>query len=635
MRENMPPSIEQKALPAVLSGAGDIYRLFFERAPFGMILLNPRGTIVAANAKVFSLTGLRREELVGKNVFRLALALRADVPKVIKAFRDAILRKGPDRYEFAFTGRNGRKTIVVTNHAPIVEERRAIGLAAIFEDITERARNAQALVRSESKLRNMLGAMNDLVFEFDREARFTFSHVPAGVGLYRPPKEFIGKRHAEVMPPHVDKVFSRAFRKCRAGEIAEYEYSLGADGKKKSFMAKLSPEFEGGKFSGAVAVVRDISIRQEAENRLKESEEKYRLISEFLPVVAYSALPDDRSTNLFISGKVREMTGYGEDEFLKDPDLWNWILHPDDRDCVWREIKDHRRKRGPLDVEYRIIARSGAVKWIRDKATPLLDERGRIAKIVGFTEDVTARKNLEEHLLRAQKMEVAGRMASGLVHDLNSLLTALSGYAELVARRLPGGKSDPDLVGIRRTVLEAEELTRALLVFSRERRSGRRRLLLGALARVLRPLLARLLGRRVRLSLRFARNLWPVQADPAETRRILINLALNAREAMPRGGKFVIEARNVVLENRSRPVPPGRYVMLSVADTGAGMDAATKERLFEPFFSTKNRSTNTGLGLYTIYAVVQRMGGHIEVESEPGEGATFRIFLPQVREHRA
>jgi PAS domain S-box-containing protein len=265
---------------------------------------------------------------------------------------------------------------------------------------------------------------------------------------------------------------------------------------------------------------------------------------------------------------------------------------------------------------------------------PLRDSGGEMRGALAVVRDVTAQHRLEEQLSQAQKMEAVGQLAGGIAHDFNNLLTAILGYCELAQLARPGTDVSGDLQEIHRAAQRAAELTRRLLAFSRKQVLQPRVLDLNREVLELEPMVRRLLGEDVTLLMRLGSPIGQVCADPSQLQQVLVNLLVNSRDAMPNGGRIVVETRDAVLDEEfafaHRGAQPGSYVMLAVSDTGAGMDATTRQRIFEPFFTTKERGKGTGLGLSQVYGVVKQTGGSIWVYSEPGRGTTFKIYLPRV-----
>jgi signal transduction histidine kinase/ActR/RegA family two-component response regulator len=267
--------------------------------------------------------------------------------------------------------------------------------------------------------------------------------------------------------------------------------------------------------------------------------------------------------------------------------------------------------------------------------SPVRDADGTITSYVAVKRDLTAALALEARFLQAQKMEAIGRLAGGVAHDFNNVLSVILSHAELIADDLePDAPLRADIEEIRTAAVRATELTRQLLAFSRQQVLEAKVLDLGQTVAGTERMLRRMLGADVELTVLSASGLWGVKADPGQIEQILMNLAVNARDAMPRGGRLTIETTNVRLDEDDASVPgevrAGQFVMLSVSDTGIGMDSATLARVFEPFFTTKELGKGTGLGLATVFGIVRQSGGHISAHSEPGKGATFKVYFPRV-----
>jgi signal transduction histidine kinase/CheY-like chemotaxis protein len=313
------------------------------------------------------------------------------------------------------------------------------------------------------------------------------------------------------------------------------------------------------------------------------------------------------------------------------------VVPPAHRQAHWQGLQRFLQSgEGPIlnrRLELMALRRDGTEVPVELTVAPI--RVGNSWIFSAFIRDISERNQLEQQLRQAQKMEAVGRLAGGIAHDFNNLLTAIFGYADLLAEDLPpGSPAQADVKEIRTAANRASALTRQLLAFSRQQVLQPVVLNVNEVVRDLENMLQRVLGEDVELEAHFAADLGNARADPGQLEQVILNLAVNARDAMPTGGKLTIETANVDLDEHyaqtHRPVVPGRYVMIAVSDTGIGMDAATQARMFEPFFTTKEPGKGTGLGLATAYGIVKQSGGYIWVYSEVGGGATFKIYLPRV-----
>ena len=363
---------------------------------------------------------------------------------------------------------------------------------------------------------------------------------------------------------------------------------------------------------------------------LRRSEEQYRQLVELAPLAIFIQTGGKFA---FVNSAMVTLLGAPDAEKVLGLPVLERV-HPDVRAMVLSRMEELRREKKSVPlIEERWIRLDGSTVDVEVAASPCTYEGREGAQVV--MRDVTERRSLEGQLRQSQKMEAIGRLAGGVAHDFNNILTAISGYSEILQTRL---EQDPSLGAYATEIIRAAErassLTRQLLAFSRKEMMDPRVMELNAVVSDMDRMLRRLIGEDIELVTLLHPRLSRVRADPGQVEQVLMNLALNARDAMPRGGRLVIETRNIGLyEGNAIGLPeagPGGWVELSVADTGIGMDRETQSRLFEPFFTTKEVGKGTGLGLSTVYGIVRRSGGQVTVWSEPGRGATFRVYLPAV-----
>ncbi|MGB6676849.1 MAG: ATP-binding protein [Terriglobales bacterium] len=376
-----------------------------------------------------------------------------------------------------------------------------------------------------------------------------------------------------------------------------------------------------------------------ARSELRAAEARYRTLVERLPAITYIAELGASGPWHYVSPQIETMLGFSPGEWLSDPMNWMNHIHPEDREIALAAEKLFQETHELFHAEYRMCARDGKLLWFRDEGVLLQQTDGKGLLMQGVMYDITERKRLEDQLRHSQKMEAVGQLAGGVAHDFNNLLMLIQAHNENLRDRL--AESDParrDALEIENAVTRAASLTNQLLAFSRKQVLRPKVLDLNMVLAEVAKMLDRLIGKDIELQVVPASSLSRVKADPGQMEQVILNLAVNSRDAMPNGGTLTIETRDVELdENDSRNhqgVPAGRYVMLAVSDTGDGMDTETQARIFEPFFTTKAPGKGTGLGLATVYGVVKHSDGWIWVDSEPGRGTTFKIYLPRVDESR-
>jgi two-component system, cell cycle sensor histidine kinase and response regulator CckA len=505
---------------------------------------------------------------------------------------------------------------------------------SVVRNIAEQKRIEAALRRSEAQFRAMCDTSPVGIFLTEPDGYSIYANVAnlKQMGLTAETAMGAGWQRA-IHPEDRERVFAGFAMAIQQGIVYEgVNRYLHANGTVIWVNVKATAIRDETTLLGFVGMAEDITEHKRAEESLRESEERFRQLAENISMVFWLTSRADDSI-LYVSPAYERIWGRAPDDLYADPYAYFETIHPDDRESAWEVFA--RNNDSGYDIEYRIVRPDGSIAWIHDHGFPIRDRDGHIYRVAGIATDITERKGLEEALLQSQKMEGIGRLAGGIAHDFNNLLTAIVGYAEFAEASLP--PEDPiaaDIEQIIRAANRAAELTSQLLAFARKQMIEPRVLNLNNLVLSMDKLLRRLIGEDVELITRPAPDLGLVKVDPGQFEQILINLAVNARDAMPNGGRLTIETRNVLLgadDTRQYPeVIPGPHVLLAISDTGIGMNEVTRAHIFEPFFTTKERGKGTGLGLATCYGIVKQAGGHIWISSEPERGATFKIFLPHI-----
>jgi len=505
-----------------------------------------------------------------------------------------------------------------------------VGLIGLSLDITERH-------RAEQYFRSLVQNSSDIIsiVEADGTIRYESPSIHRILGYSQ--DELIGKNSFEYF--HLDDLprMRSGMEELlhRPGQAYSSEFRFRhADGSWIPLWGVATNLLHDPNVRGIVVNSRSVTEQKISEKARIEAEARYRTLVEQLAAVTYIARLGLEGEWLYVSPQIWTMLGYTPEEWLADPTMWLRRIHPDDRALV-ASAEDAAIAGRAFRAQYRLLHREGRVVWVDDTASVMRDADGN-SLLHGVLLDVTESKSLETELHQAQKMQAVGQLAGGIAHDFNNILTVILGYAQVLLDR---EGPDEELVQrsseqIRNAADRAAALTRQLLAFSRKQVLQPRVLNFNQVLIGLDKLLRRLITENIQISTTIAADLGSVKADPAQMEQVILNLSINARDAMPSGGHLTIETANVELDEAyaadHETVRPGPYVMLAVSDTGSGMNAQTQARIFEPFFTTKELGKGTGLGLATVYGIVKQSGGYIWVYSEPGRGSTFKVYLPRV-----
>ncbi len=500
------------------------------------------------------------------------------------------------------------------------------------------ARDITALKETQRQFLTLTEHSPDLIMRYDRDGHYLYANSAVERATGIPARELLGRQLGEPIARRQGATSqdllalrSEVEQVVTTGIALETEIRVPLPGGEKVFNVRLIPECdEAGLVTSVLNVSREITASKRAEEALRASEQRFREVTENIDEVLWLTDPV-RKQMIYVSPAYQRVWGRSCESLYASPRSWLESVHPDDRTRV-REAGPNSPVGGSFDLEFRIVHADGAVRWIRDRSFPIADADGRVHRVAGVAQDITARRQLEEQLRQSQKMEAIGQLAGGIAHDFNNMLVVIQLHASLLARAESRSELHDGLQQILDATERAANLTRQLLTFSRRDVGRATDIDLGDVATGMITLFRRLLGEDIALDTRLAPSLPLIKGDPGLIEQLLMNLAVNARDAMPGGGRLVIRLDQVVIDGEYAAVhpqaAPGRFLCLAVSDSGCGIAPEHLPRIFEPFFTTKDVGRGTGLGLATVFGIVQQHRGWIEVTSEVNQGTEFRVYLP-------
>ena len=499
----------------------------------------------------------------------------------------------------------------------------------------EKTQAESALAASERRFRSLVQNSSDLVTILAPDGTITYASDSAERIVGYSPADLVGTSLLEYLDEsHVDRVRGLLRTNGKSSVTGPIEFSLRrADGSAVWLEAVGSNLLTDATIRGIVLNARDVSERKRADRELRESEERYRDLFDNASDLVCMAAPD--GSLLYVNKAWQDGIGYGDDEIGRMQLLD--IVHPDSRkyyaEVVERVLQGDRLNH----VELVFVPKAGTPITVEGNLSCTFKD-GAPSAVRGIYRDITERKRVEEHLRRAERMQAAGKLAGGVAHEVNNMMTGVIGFSEFLLRSLePTDPRRADVEEVIKAGTRAADVTRQLLAFTRQQFLRPQVVQINAVVSEMEKMLRRSLGEDKLLELRLSPDAGEIRADRGQLEQVLINLVLNARDAMTGHGRVAIEtgpaAWDQVYAQRHGGVdiPLGPYVMLAVSDDGCGMDADLQARIFEPFFTTKAIGQGTGLGLSTVYGIVKQSGGYIWVYSEPGEGSVFKVYLPQAR----
>ena len=554
-----------------------------------------------------------------------------DREMVLAAARSAIENRGQYSIDHRIILPNGFVRTVHEQSQTLYDEKtgKPLKMFGVVQDITDRKHVETALCESQARWRSLVENLPDMIMTLERDGTILFANgtVPqcshervAGLNI----DALIPEQHQAEVRGCLEHVFA-------TGEARQFELAKTENGNTAWYSGRIGAIRNEGKIVGATLIVIDITVQKRIEESLRESEARFRQMAENIEEVFW--MVDHRSEEkrmLYVSPAYERIWGRTCKSLYENPSSFLDAVHPEDRERVAANSRTLQAE-GKYDEIYRILRADGSMRWIRDRAFPIRNEAGEVYRIVGLAEDITERKQIESQFFQAQKMEAFGTLAGGVAHDFNNLLTVISGYNEIVLNAFNPNDPRRDCVEeIGKAAERATALTGQLLAFSRQQVLQPKVIDVNKVLENIQKMLRRLIGEDIHLHTDPADDLACVMADPGQLENVLMNLVVNARDAMPGGGTLTIKTENVSIADGDPRIAAGDYVLLSVADTGVGIPEHVIGQIFEPFFTTKPVGHGTGLGLATCYGIVKQSEGFLAVESEVGKGSIFKIHLPVV-----
>ncbi len=611
------------------------YRHLVEKSLQGVLLaegMPPR--IVFANEALARILGHSVDEILKMTPARLKNLLHPDDRDIFfRRYRDRLEgKKTPLHYELRIIRGDG-STGWLDMFASRLEYNDRPFIQATFIDITERKSAEERMLQSEEKYRTIIENIQDGYYEVDCAGNFTFFNdtVAEIIGYNR--NEILGMNNRKLMDEEngrkVYRTFNKVYRTHKSERAFDWEI-IRRDGTRRIVEASVALiRDSSGEPTGFRGILRDVTEEKRVQQALLASERRYHNVYDIAPLAFVLWDPQCRITDW--NKHAEEVFGWERTAVL-GKNFYDLLFLPMERPRVEEIFGGLLRGELPSHAISENRTRSGETISCEWNNTVFYDNDGNVAEILSLALDITERKNLEEELFQSRKMESIGRLAGGVAHDLNNMLTPILGYADMLLLDMPMDDSHLDsLIQIKEAAERARDLTRQLLAFSRKQVLEMKVMNLGEVVCGFEKILRRTIREDIELMIRVAAGAGNVLTDASQIERIILNLAVNAQEAMPGGGRLIIEVSNVFIDNAHARKHPdartGHHVLLSISDTGCGMDSETLEHMFEPFYTT--RALGTGLGLSTVYGIVKQHNGSIWVSSSPSSGTTVRIYFPR------
>ena len=587
------------------------------------------GNITSWNNGAVEILGYTAAEMIGTSIMRLIPEDRhSEERHILEQIRNG---ERLNHFETRRLTKDGRLIEVSLTSSPITGAHgTVVGVSTVLRDVSEYNRAEAARRISESRYRTLFDYAPDGIIICNSRGIYLDVNARLCEMLGYTRDELIGMDASQIVAgselahvqPALDTIVNTSDYH-REWQLRRKDGSVFV----ADVIATLMPD------GNLLAMVRDVTDRDAAAAAVRSAEERMRFALEAAGVGVWDMDVESGAltwSDMFVvhHGLKRGVAGGALEDLLAR-------IHPQDRETVVHAMRSVNEAAAEFTLEYRAIWPDGMIRWLNGAGRIIVGQHGEPVRAVGVSLDVTARHILEAQLQQSQKMDAVGQLAGGVAHDFNNLLTAVLGFSRLVRDSLD--HEDPRIADIDEVIqagVRATALTKQLLAFSRKEVIKPVAVDVNALIENTHTMLRRLIGEDIEVVLGLGRDVAAIYADPGQLDQVLMNLAVNARDAMPSGGRLTIETANIDLDasfgSKHGPVEAGSYVMLAVSDTGIGMTEEVRARLFEPFFTTKDRGRGTGLGLSTVFGIVKQNGGYVYVYSEPGHGATFKIYFPRL-----
>ena len=608
--------------------------MLVDDAADGIFITDANGRYLDVNPAGCAVFGFTREEMLTRSIADLL------APEEHPRLGDEIarLRGGnPIRSEWRFLRKDGSTFFGEISGRRLPDSR----LIGVLRDISSRKRVEEQLQESEARYRLIVENQTEFIVKWRPDGTRTFVNEHYCELFCLKQGDCIGTTFFSLVAPEQrDQILDRvASLTPDSAEFTEEHISYARSGPRWQQWTTRGIFDNDGRLVELLSTGSDITERKAAEDKLRESQTHLLASQRIAGVGSWEldvvSIDNPEQNSVRWSAECHRLLGYGPDDVEMSTTAFYRRLHPEDRgkvrDAVSRAFYDGR----PYSIDYRIVLDDGTERILSEHAEPVLDQAtGRLGKFLGTTQDITDRVRLEEQLRQSQKMQAIGQLAGGVAHDFNNLLTVIHGYSEVLLKDRGNDSIRYELTAIRDAGERAAQLTRQLLLFSRQAIFEPRELDLNDLVQRVGVMLRRLIAEDIALQVTLASSVPAIKADPSQIEQLVMNLALNGRDAIERDGRLSISTGVASFDDvfcRANPeYQPGRFVRVTVADNGSGMTPHTKAHLFEPFFTTKGPGKGTGLGLASVYGIVQESRGFIVVKSDVGAGTTMSVFLPSL-----